>query len=310
MTKVVFDTDKNDDVKDSVVTIGTFDGVHIGHKIIIEKLKEQAKKLNCESVVITFSPHPRVIVNNDAKILLLTTLEEKKELIEKLGVDKLYIINFTKDFAKKTYQEFLAETIIKNNKAKHIIIGYDHKFGKDRAGDKTNLMELTKENNIDITIVNPQEIDGLVISSTKIRNALLDGNLDLANKMLGRNYKVNGKVVEGSKRGRTLGFPTANIEQHDKNKLLPQNGVYLVKVFLEDEKYSGVLNIGLRPTFNNRIEPIAEVHLLDFNKNIYGKEISVEFIKRLRDEKKFDSKEELIKQIKNDIKIVREILNK
>jgi len=310
MTKVVFDTDKNDDVKDSVVTIGTFDGVHIGHKIIIEKLKEQAKKLNCESVVITFFPHPRVVVNNDTKILLLTTLEEKKELIEKLGVDKLYIINFTKDFAKKTYQEFLAETIIKNNKAKHIIIGYDHKFGKDRAGDKTNLMELTKENNIDITIVNPQEIDGLVISSTKIRNALLDGNLDLANKMLGRNYKVNGKVVEGSKRGRTLGFPTANIEPHDKNKLLPQNGVYLVKVFLENEKYSGVLNIGLRPTFNNRIEPIAEVHLLDFNKNIYGKEISVEFIKRLRDEKKFDSKEELVKQIKNDIKIVREILNK
>jgi riboflavin kinase/FMN adenylyltransferase len=308
--KVVFDTDKNEEAKSSVVTIGTFDGVHIGHKVIIEKLKEQAKKLNCESVVITFFPHPRVVVNNDSKILLLTTLEEKKELIEKLGVDKLYIINFTKDFAKKTYQEFLTETIIKKNKAKYIIIGYDHKFGKDRAGDKSNLMELTKNNNIDITVVNPQEIEGIVVSSTKIRNALLDGNLDLANKMLGRNYKVNGTVVEGSKRGRTLGFPTANIEPSEKNKLLPQNGVYLVEVILNNQKYFGVLNIGLRPTFNNRVEPIAEVYLLDFNEDIYGKEISIEFIKRLRDEKKFQSKEELITQIKKDIKEVRKILNK
>ena len=308
MTKVVFDTDKSENVKYSVVTIGTFDGVHIGHKAIIEKLKEQAKKLNCESVIITFSPHPRMVVNNDSKILLLTTLEEKKELIEKLGVDKLYVINFTKDFAKKTYQEFLTETIVLKNKAKHLIIGYDHKFGKDRAGDKTNLMELTKENNIGITIVNPQEINGMVVSSTKIRNALLDGNLELANTMLGRNYKVKGKVIEGSKRGRTLGFPTANIEPYEKNKLLPQNGVYLVKVFLENREYPGVLNIGLRPTFNNRVEPIAEVHLLDFNQDIYGMEISIEFIKRLRDEKKFNSKEELITQIKKDIKEVRKIL--
>lgn len=308
MTKVVFDTDKSENVKYSVVTIGTFDGVHIGHKAIIEKLKEQAKKLNCESVIITFSPHPRMVVNNDSKILLLTTLEEKKELIEKLGVDKLYVINFTKNFAKKTYQEFLTETIVLKNKAKHLIIGYDHKFGKDRAGDKTNLMELTKENNIGITIVNPQEINGMVVSSTKIRNALLDGNLELANTMLGRNYKVNGKVIEGSKRGRTLGFPTANIEPYEKNKLLPQNGVYLVKVFLENREYPGVLNIGLRPTFNNRVEPIAEVHLLDFNQDIYGTEISVEFIKRLRDEKKFNSKEELITQIKKDIKEVKKIL--
>ncbi len=309
MTKFVFDTQKDNKAKDSVVTIGTFDGVHIGHKVIIEKLKAKAKELKCESVIITFSPHPRTVVNKGNGVFLLTTLEEKKELIKNLDVDKLYIIKFTKEFSKKTYQEFLTETIIKQNKAKHIIIGYDHKFGKDRAGDKTNLMELAKENNIDITIVNPQEVNGMVVSSTKIRDALLNGNLELANTLLGRNYKLNGTVVEGSKRGRTLGFPTANIELSDPNKLLPQNGVYFVKVYLNNQKYFGILNIGLRPTFNNRIEPIAEVHILDFNENIYGKEISIEFVKRLRDEIKFDSKNELITQIKKDIKKVKEILN-
>ncbi len=309
MTKIVFDTEDNEKPKNSVVTIGTFDGVHIGHKAIIEKLKTKAKELNCESVIITFSPHPRTVVNKGDGVFLLTTLEEKKELIKNLNVDKLYIINFTKEFSKKTYQEFLTETIIKKNKAKHIIIGYDHKFGKDRAGDKTNLMELAKENHIDITIVNPQKVNGLVVSSTKIRNALLNGDLELAKILLGRNYKIEGTVVEGSKRGRTLGFPTANIELSEPKKLLPQNGVYLVKVFVNNQNYFGVLNIGLRPTFNNRVEPIAEVYILEFNKNIYGKEISVEFVKRLREEIKFNSKDELIVQIKKDIKNVKEILN-
>ncbi len=310
MIKVVFDKDNNKEkAENSVVTIGTFDGVHLGHKTIIKKLKQKAKKLNCKSVVVTFLPHPRNVINNESKVFLLTTLEEKKDLINELGIDKLFVINFTKEFAQKSYQEFIEKIIFKNNNAKHVIIGYDHKFGKNREGNKTSLLQLAKKNNVGITIVEPQKINNIIISSTKIRNALLQGNTELANSMLGRNYKICGSVIKGSKRGRTLGFPTANIQVDEKNKLLPKNGVYLVKVLLQNQKHFGVLNIGVRPTFNNRTKPIAEVYILEFNNNIYGEKICVEFIKRLRDEKKFQTKEKLIEQIKNDIAKVKQILN-
>ncbi|MEE9430092.1 MAG: bifunctional riboflavin kinase/FAD synthetase [Melioribacteraceae bacterium] len=306
--KVVNDTDEYCSDEPSVVTIGTFDGLHIGHKKIITGLIAKAKELESKSVVITFEPHPRTVVSNNFDIKILTTISEKKKVLSEIGIDQLCIINFTKEFSKQTYKEFVQNIIIEKNKAQHIIIGYDHKFGKDRNGDKNNLLELSEEKNIGVTIVSAKEVEDTIISSTKIREALLDGNIGLANKMLGRNYSLSGIVVEGTKRGRTLGFPTANLDVEDKNKLIPQNGVYVVEVEVENQKYFGVLNIGLRPTFNNCIEPIPEVHILDFDKDIYGEKITIDFMERLREEKKFESVDELKSQIAEDIKEAKKII--
>ncbi|MCP5060950.1 MAG: bifunctional riboflavin kinase/FAD synthetase [Ignavibacteriae bacterium] len=305
---VVKDTGEYSSDKPSVITIGTFDGLHVGHKKIITELLEKSKELNCKSIVITFEPHPRTVVSNDFDIKILTTINEKKKVLSNIGIDKLYIINFTKEFSKQTYKEFVQNVIVEKNNAQHIIVGYDHKFGKDRDGDKNNLLDLGKEKNIGITVVGAKEVEDTIISSTKIRKALLKGDIEFANKMLGRSYSLSGKVVEGSKRGRTLGFPTANLEVEDKNKLIPQNGVYFVEVEVDSQKYYGVLNVGLRPTFNNRVEPIAEVHILEFENNIYGKKITIDFIQRLRDEKKFASVDELKTQITEDIKEAKKLI--
>jgi len=299
---VVKDTDEYNSDEPSVITIGTFDGLHIGHKKIIHELLEKSKEQKCKSVVITFEPHPRTVVSNDFDIKILSTINEKKKVLADIGIDQLYIINFTEEFSKQTYKEFVQNVIVEKNNAQYIIVGYDHKFGKDRDGDKNNLLDLGKEKNIGITVVSAKEVEDTIISSTKIRKALLEGDIEFANKMLGRSYSLSGKVVEGSKRGRTLGFPTANLEVEDDNKLIPQNGVYFVEAEVDSSKYYGVLNVGLRPTFNNRVEPIAEVHILEFENNIYGKDITIDFIQRLRDEKKFNSVEELKDQIRADIK--------
>jgi riboflavin kinase/FMN adenylyltransferase len=301
--QVINETFENIELGETAVTIGTFDGLHAGHFEIFEHLKLKATELNLKSVVVTFFPHPRTIVTKDYNIKLLTPLEEKKKLFEKLGIDFVYIINFNEAFSQKTYLEFFNEILIEKVNAKHLVIGYDHKFGKNRDGDIEKINEYTKKNNIGMTVVEPKEIDGETVSSTKIRNALLNGSLEYANKLLNRYYFLDGIVVEGAKRGRTLGFPTANLKLREDNKLVPMNGVYFVRVSLENEidLYYGVANIGLRPTFNNVTEPITEVYILDFSKEIYGKKITVEFINRLRDEKKFASKEELERNIKLDV---------
>jgi riboflavin kinase / FMN adenylyltransferase len=306
--QIITDIDKNLEIEKSVVTIGTFDGLHIGHTEIIDTLKSKAKELGLASVVITFYPHPRTIVATEFKLKLLTPLEEKKKLFEKFGVDYLFIVSFTKEFSKKSYKDFFDEILVNSVNAKHLVIGYDHKFGKDRDGDINKLVEYTKDNSIGITVVGPKEIEDETVSSTKIRNALLSGDLATANKMLGRYYFLDGIVVEGANRGRTLGFPTANLGLKEDNKLVPCNGVYLVNVKVQNSTHFGVANIGLRPTFNHVREPIVEVFILDFNDDIYGRNISVEFIKRIRDEKKFSSKEELEKNIKLDVENARKII--
>ncbi|MCB9218437.1 MAG: bifunctional riboflavin kinase/FAD synthetase [Ignavibacteriales bacterium] len=295
-------------ISNSVVTIGTFDGIHVGHLEIINVLKAKAKELNLKSVVITFYPHPRTVLANNYDIRLLTPLDEKKKVFSNLNIDCLYIINFTKEFSNKTYKEFFDEIIVNKIKAKHLVIGYDHKFGKNRDGDINKLGEYIKENELTMSIVGPEQIDDEIISSTKIRNALLDGNIEGANLMLGRNYSLDGIVVEGSKRGRELGFPTANLGLADNNKLVPKNGVYFVKANVEGNNYFGVANVGLRPTFNNTTVPITEVFILDFNKDIYGKEIVLEFVKRIRDEIKFDSREILELQIKKDVETAKNFI--
>jgi len=308
--KIINDLENNFNLEKSAVTIGTFDGLHTGHEEIIQMLKTKAGEQKLSSVVVTFFPHPRTVVNHGYDLKLLTPLEEKKKLFEDLGIDYLYIIAFTKEFSRKTYKDFFDDVLLASVNTKYLVIGYDHKFGKGRDGNINNLKEYTKQNNIGMTIVGPKEIDNTTVSSTKIRNALLSGDVETANKMLGRFYQLSGVVVKGAKRGRTLGFPTANLGVRDDNKLIPKNGVYFVRVTLNNLQLYGVANIGLRPTFNNAREPITEVHILDFDNKIYGEKILIEFIERIRDEKKFSSKEELEDNIKIDVENVRKLIKK
>ncbi len=306
--QIVSNIDENIVHDNSVVTIGTFDGLHVGHTEIIRTLKKKSVELNIKSVVITFFPHPRSVITKDFNIKLLTPLEEKKKLFSEYEIDYLVVLNFNEEFAKKSYKEFFDDILIEKVNAKHLVIGYDHKFGNDRDGDTKKLGEYAEAKGVGFTVVEPQAIEEEIVSSTKIRNALLDGEVEIASKMLKRNYFLDGVVIEGAKRGRTLGFPTANLGLKEDNKLIPKNGVYVVKVFINKSVHFGIANIGLRPTFNHVLEPITEVYIFDFNQYIYGEAIKVEFIKKLRDEKKFSSKEELVENIEVDVKSAKRII--
>ncbi len=298
-----------DKVKETIVTIGTFDGIHRGHQKILNKLIELGKKNNWRTFVITFQPHPRKVISKDYNMKLLTTIDEKEELFEFYGIENLLIINFTKDFSKLSSEEFVKKFICDKIGAKHIVVGYDHKFGKDRDGDENKLRLLGEKYGFNVTKVKPISIGDDVISSTKIRNLLLNGEIKKANEFLGRFYSLKGKVITGAGRGHSIGFATANLMIDNPDKLIPLRGVYAVYVIFGNKKYLGVMNIGFRPTFNQTTNLILEVHIIDFNKEIYNEELKVEFIKRLRDEKKFNSKDELKNQIKNDINATVNISN-
>ena len=293
----------------AVVTVGSFDGLHLGHFKILDEVKNVVRELKGSSYLITFEPHPRIVLSKDFGLRILTSLDEKKKILKEAGIENLIVINFTKEFSQLTSDEFIRQIIVDKIGAAHMVIGHDHKFGKDRLGDVQKLSEVGKLYNFSVTEVPPESMDGEIISSSKIRTALAAGDLIIANKFLGRNYCVSGIVVVGMKRGRTLGFPTANIQPDDSNKAIPRNGVYVVKCELEDKVFSGVMNIGIRPTFENKQEQVLEVHLLNFNRDIYGKNLRIEFIKRLRDEKKFDSKEDLIKQMQSDKQLAADVFN-
>jgi len=286
--------------ENTVITLGSFDGVHLGHKSIFKTLLAKAKDLDARSLLVTFSPHPRTVVMQNTTVNLLTTIREKKELFEKAGIENLLVINFTKEFSQLDYEDFVKNYFVKSCGVEHFVIGYDHKFGKDRGGNETVLKQLGEKYGFGVSVVPPLSIGGETISSSKIRRALLKGDLEKANKYLGRNFCFYGKVVEGARRGRLIGFPTANLEINDPHKLVPKSGVYLVNCSLNFEKYYGLMNIGYRPTFGDVKESIIEVYIIDFDKDIYGENIRIDFIKRIRDEKKFDSKEELIEQINKD----------
>ena len=287
--------------ENTVLTIGTFDGIHEGHKVLFKKLKQYSSDNNLRNLVVTFYPHPRMVVS-DFKIKLVTTLDEKSELISQLGIENLLVLEFSKEFSEQSSEEFITKVICDKIGVKHIIIGHDHRFGKDRSGNNNELIELGSKNNFTVECVGPVKSDEEIISSTKIRNAILDGNIEKANKFLGRNYCLHGTVVKGVSRGRILGFPTANIEVENKNKLIPKNGVYVVKALVECEVVYGVMNVGLRPTFADTLSVVIEVHLFDFNKDVYGKTVKIDLLKRIRDEKRFNNKEELIYQIGKDKK--------
>ena len=283
----------------TIVTLGTFDGVHLGHFAILDKICNIAKQENLESVLLTFFPHPRLIVSNDSEIKMLNTMAEKAMLLEKKGIQNFIIHPFDKLFSELSPREFVEQVLIKQLNIQKIIIGYDHKFGKNRAADFNDLIAFGKEFGFEVEEISAKQVDEVTVSSTKIRNSLLEGNISLANAYLGYSYMLSGIVIKGNQLGRTIGFPTANIEVSENYKLIPKNGVYIVSAIVNNQTIFGMMNIGIKPTLGDNI-PTIEVHLLDFSEDIYGQEIQVNVIERLRDEQKFESFEALKSQLEID----------
>lgn len=286
-----------------VAATGFFDGVHRGHRAVLDTVCSLAKKQEIESAVVTFWPHPRAVLQQDAaKFRLLTTLEEKKTLLHSLGIDKVHVLPFDKEFAKQTTAEFFSKYLRDKFSITTLVAGYDHRVGSDVNQTQQEMFSIARENGIIPVRVSEFENtqDHVVISSTKIREALCSGNIEFAKSMLGYNYGLKGVVVEGKKIGRSMGFPTANIELYEPLKLLPANGVYAVWVGVGSSVYKGVANIGTRPTVSQTSEKSIEVHILDFNEDIYGLSLKLEFAFRLRDEQKFGSLDLLQEQIKKD----------
>ena len=295
-------------LKNTCVTIGTFDGLHLGHQSILNVLKKIANEKNLESTVVSFDPHPRTVVSNNHDVKILTMVDEKEEILKSLKIDNYYLINFTEDFSHQTSEEFVKNFIVDRFDAKHVVVGHDHRFGRDRVGDSTALSDLGNQYGFGVTSVDAVKVNDEIVSSSKIRSSLLEGDVEKANSFLGRSYSMRGEVVIGAQRGRILGFPTANLQLGNPDKLVPQNGVYAVGCELNDENLFGVMNIGFRPTFTDKKELVPEVHLFNFNRDIYGEILKVKFMKRIRAEKKFESKEELINQIEADKQKAAEVL--
>jgi len=290
------------------VTIGTFDGVHLGHQKVLSNLVSYAKKNGSSSVLLTFFPHPRIILHKNSDIKLINTIDERIKLLEKTGLEILVIQEFTKDFAEKTALDFVKNVLVNNLKISNLIIGYDHRFGKNREGNFEQLMEYGKIFGFEVSKISQQEINNIAISSTKIRRAIELGNIEEANRYLGYYFMLNGTVVEGKNLGEKIGFPTANLSVRETYKLLPKTGSYVVKSELENETVYGMMNIGFNPTVKGKTQTI-EIHFFDFNKDLYGKKIQIDVLKFLRDEQKFDSVEALKYQLKKDKQKSLEIIN-
>ncbi len=286
---------------DTVVTIGTFDGVHLAHRQIIDKVIELSKQNNSRSFIVTFEPHPQeVLKNKTPDIKLLTTIDEKLRLFEKSGIENVLIINFTQEFSRTHAKDFYENFIIGKIGITHLVVGYDHLFGRDREGDFETLKKLGEEFKFEVHRVEEIDIDGKPVSSSRIRNYFANGEIEKANALLGYEYSFDGIVVEGDKVGRTIGFPTVNLKQVKENKVLPNDGIYCVRASFDNEEYFGMMYIGYRPTLSEGTVRALEVNLFDFDKNLYGEKITVSFLKKLRDDIRFNSKKELIEQIKKD----------
>lgn len=292
----IFDYKKE---KQTILTLGTFDGVHIGHQKLLKKLVHEALNNNYESVLLTFFPHPRMVLKQDSQIKLLNTIEEKTHLIEKTGINTLIIHPFDAIFSELSAEDFVKKILVNQLNISKIIIGYDHKFGKNRSADIHDLIVLGNKYNFEVEQISAKEIDAISVSSTKIRKALAEGNIDLANQYLGYTYTLNGKIVHGQKIGRSIEFPTANLEIDKEYKLIPKNGVYIVSSVIDTKLVFGMMNIGNKPTLGVNLASI-EIHFFNFNQDIYNQVISVNLILKIRDEEKFDSLESLKAQLIKD----------
>lgn len=297
-------------IPNSVITVGTFDGVHAGHRAIIDTVAEKAREREARSVLVTFDPHPRNIINpGDSGIKLLTTLQERSEILEELGIDTMVVIPFDRDFSLLSSEEFVRDIIHKKIGVREFVIGYDHQFGRNREGTIETIERLGKELGFDAYVVSKREVGEKTVSSTAIRNAISEkGNVEEAVEFLQRPYRLNATVVHGDKRGKEIGFPTANLKPEHSRKIIPKDGVYAVRVRINGDWYDGMMNIGTRPTFDGKMRTL-EVNLFNFDNDIYGKEVQVRFFNRIRDEKKFDGKEELIKQLEQDEQQAKEMLS-
>jgi len=286
--------------KNAVITIGSYDGVHAGHQEIIKRIKELAKKVEGESVLITFHPHPRLVINpDDDSLKLITSVNEKIEVFRQFGIDNLIVVPFTKAFSSQSPKEYVEDFLVENFQPKCIVIGYDHKFGQKRAGDIEFLKSLAVANHYQVEEIKKHEVDDIAVSSTKIRNAILNGEIEKANAFLQYPFVLSGKVIHGKKIGTEIGYPTANLEVERQNKIIPKAGIYAVYVRYNEQRYKAMLYIGNRPTLNGQDQSI-EVNLFEFNENLYGKTLYVEFIAHIREDAKFDSLEELQVQIGQD----------
>jgi len=291
--------DFSDIHKHTVVTIGTFDGVHIGHQEIIKRLSGGFNAYKSESVILTFFPHPRIVLQKGTSFKLLNTIDEKTNLLQKAGLNHLIIEPFTKEFSRLTALDFARDILAEHIKTNKLIIGYDHRFGRNREGNFEQLIEYGKIHGFEVEEIPAQDIENITVSSTKIRRALEDGEIEKANSYLGYNYMLTGGVVTGNALGRQFNYPTININIEEDYKLIPKSGVYVVETTIDGQHFFGIMNIGKRPTLNGKRKTI-EVHLLDFNQDLYGEKIQVDLLIRLRDEQKFASLEHLYAQIKKD----------
>ena len=291
----------------SILTIGTFDGVHLGHQKIITSLVTKAKQKNLQANILTFFPHPRMVLQKESNLKLIDTLEEKQNLLSELGIDNLIIQPFSKEFSKLTAIEFTRDVLVNELGMSALMIGYDHRFGKNREASVEDLITYGQSYNFEVTVIPAQDILSITVSSTKIRDAIKISDFKKVNQFLGRPYELNGKVIKGNGVGRTIKYPTANIKIKEIYKLIPPKGVYLVNIYLGENEFSGMMNIGNRPTINGLNQTI-EVHIFDFDKDIYGKNLKVCFLKKIRKEKKFDSLPSLKSQLKKDEENCKRIL--
>ena len=285
--------------KKTIITLGTFDGVHIGHKKILEKVLQNTDDGQYESLVLTFFPHPRMILKEDSDMKLLNTIDEKIDLLDKIGIQNLVIHPFDEKFSRLTAEEFVKTILVDRFQVQKIIIGYDHRFGRNRTANINDLIAFGEQYDFEVEQISVQEIDAVSISSTKIRTALLTGNMALANEFLGYDYFMSGTVLKGKQLGRTIGFPTANLQIDEKFKLIPRNGVYVVKSILDQKTIFGMMNIGFNPTVAGKNLSI-EIHFFDFDADLYDQKISVSLLEYLRPEQKFDSIDLLKQQLEKD----------
>ena len=294
--------------KSTIITIGTFDGVHLGHQKILKKLNVEAENNGLESSVLTFFPHPRTVLNPDSTLKLINTIEERISLFKKSKIDNLIVHPFTKGFSELDSEDYVKNILVDQLKAKIVLIGYDHKFGKNRTADIKNLKEYGVKYNFEVIEIKAEEINDIAISSTKIRNSIEEGDIQLTNSYLGYEFSFFGKVVKGNSIGKTLGFPTANIKIGTDLKLIPKNGVYLISTIINQKIIFGMMNIGIKPTTNENTKSI-EVNLFDFNQNLYDTNITIYIKQFLREEIKFDSLNELKLQIEKDKTTCNSIIN-